>query len=410
MRIAFVDLEFAWPPPGGAQYDVLHTMTGLKGMGHDVRLFCRRDPDVWRYSGVEPGSFPHPVTELEFTLADYTIEKVPPAFREAVDGWKPDIVFLCFCFFFRPYLADALAHYPLIDRFYTYESLCIKDFALFKQDTTCANDYVNTPNACLRCFAWSWRKGVLHGTVSPFARNFLDVDGFSAAYHEKFVQHLRTVNAIVVYNEMTRQRLLGVNPNIHVVPGGVHTREFAYSPAPLKGRDEKKIIFMSGRADDYLKGVNTLLYACDILADRRDDFEVWVTHTDPTKSRPWLKNLGWRPQGEVAKLYAESDICVVPSIWDEPFGMVAVEAMASGRPVCVSRVGGLQHIVEHEVSGFVFERKSHLELAVYLNRLLDNPDQRRAMGEAGRRRAEEEYDWARVVERFYPPIFEKILP
>ena len=70
--------------------------------------------------------------------------------------------------------------------------------------------------------------------------------------------------------------------------------------------------------------------------------------------------------------YQRSSICVVPSLWEEPFGLVAVEAMASGRPVCVSRVGGLQYIPVHGESGYVYDRLDGEALARHLNNLLDD--------------------------------------
>lgn len=53
MRLAFIDLQFGWPPPGGAPFDLVNTMTELQRMGHDVRLFCVRDTRQWRFSGVD---------------------------------------------------------------------------------------------------------------------------------------------------------------------------------------------------------------------------------------------------------------------------------------------------------------------------------------------------------------------
>src|SRR5690606_27514125 len=118
--------------------------------------------------------------------------------------------------------------------------------------------------------------------------------------------------------------------------------------------------------------------------------------------------LGWCDLPTVRRLYTESDICVVPSLWDEPFGLVAVEAMATGRPVVVSRVGGLQHIPIPEETGLVHDRKDYAELADHLRRLLDDYDLRRRMGDAGRRRAESEFDWRVIVSRYLPSMLEEI--
>jgi glycosyltransferase involved in cell wall biosynthesis len=148
--------------------------------------------------------------------------------------------------------------------------------------------------------------------------------------------------------------------------------------------------------------------AADLLAQNRSDFEVWVTWPGIEPDKDYLKAVGWRDHTGIMDLYRQADICVVPSVWDEPFGLVAVEAMATGRPVCVSRVGGLQHIVQHEETGFVFDREDSATLAAQLARLLEGAELRRRMGDAGRRRAETEYDWKQVVCKHYPPLLKEL--
>jgi len=79
------------------------------------------------------------------------------------------------------------------------------------------------------------------------------------------------------------------------------------------------------------------------------------------------------------------DVLVVPSLWDEPFGLVAVEGMARRLPVVVTRSGGLQEIVADGRTGFVVD-KSPEALRRAVGTLLGDPDLRARMGEAGRRR------------------------
>ena len=80
-------------------------------------------------------------------------------------------------------------------------------------------------------------------------------------------------------------------------------------------------------------------------------------------------------------LYGGAAVTAVPSLY-EPFGLVALEAMASGRPVVVSRVGGLMEIVD-DASGFTVEPGDHLDLATRLAALLSDPELARAAGAAG---------------------------
>jgi glycosyltransferase involved in cell wall biosynthesis len=78
---------------------------------------------------------------------------------------------------------------------------------------------------------------------------------------------------------------------------------------------------------------------------------------------------------------------VVPSVWHEPMGQVAVEAMLAGRAVVVSDVGGLRDIVEQGVSGLRVPAGDPAALAAALDELVGDPARAAAMGAAGRARA-----------------------
>lgn len=82
---------------------------------------------------------------------------------------------------------------------------------------------------------------------------------------------------------------------------------------------------------------------------------------------------------------------VAPSIWEEVFGLVILEAYAWGKPVVASRVGGLPEVVRDGETGFLFEPGDAFDLADKLTRLLENPDDVLRMGLAGRKLAETEY-------------------
>ena len=82
--------------------------------------------------------------------------------------------------------------------------------------------------------------------------------------------------------------------------------------------------------------------------------------------------------------------------------------MAAGRPVCASRAGGLQDIVIHGETGFLFDRDDDVRLAEHLARMLDDAALRNTMGAEGLRRAAAEYDWTRVIAKHYPHILETL--
>jgi glycosyltransferase involved in cell wall biosynthesis len=90
--------------------------------------------------------------------------------------------------------------------------------------------------------------------------------------------------------------------------------------------------------------------------------------------------------GEMPNLYAAADVVAVPS-WEEPFGFVAVEAMAASRPVVGTTGGGTPEVVAGDETGILVPPRDPDALAVAIHRLLGNPALARQMGMAGHRRA-----------------------
>ncbi|HAA30633.1 MAG TPA: glycoside hydrolase [Cyanobacteria bacterium UBA8553] len=96
--------------------------------------------------------------------------------------------------------------------------------------------------------------------------------------------------------------------------------------------------------------------------------------------------------------YAAADVCVVPSHY-EPFGLVAIEAMASGPPVVASQVGGLQFTVISEVTGLLAPPQDEVAFAQAIDRILSNPEWADELGQMGRQRVEIALSWHSVASR-----------
>jgi D-inositol-3-phosphate glycosyltransferase len=101
------------------------------------------------------------------------------------------------------------------------------------------------------------------------------------------------------------------------------------------------------------------------------------------------------PRPDVPALLRSADV-VACCPWYEPFGLVAVEAMACGVPVVASAVGGLAESVLHEVTGVHVPPRQPESIAAALGRLLADEGERRAMGAAAHRRAQR-FGWDRVA-------------
>ena len=101
---------------------------------------------------------------------------------------------------------------------------------------------------------------------------------------------------------------------------------------------------------------------------------------------------------ELIQAFHACDVFVLPSM-HEPFGIVVLEAWSSGKPVIVSRVGGLQTLVRDGETGFFIDpnsRDAATDLAGKLDRFAAKPELKHKMGDAGRREAKLKYDWAQI--------------
>jgi glycosyltransferase involved in cell wall biosynthesis len=141
------------------------------------------------------------------------------------------------------------------------------------------------------------------------------------------------------------------------------------------------------------KGVLTLLKAHNNISN---DFELKIVGTGPLedslhKSFPKAEFLGYKTGHELNELIANAAFVIVPSEWYENCSMSVLEAMALGKPVIGSRIGGIPEQVEHDKTGFLFEMGNVNELAEKMNILHANPDLSIQMGQAARKKCENEY-------------------
>ncbi len=189
-------------------------------------------------------------------------------------------------------------------------------------------------------------------------------------------------------------------------PGRHHKAQGVNPGRPDAGLEAPPLVtlFMAAVAGEVIKGFHVAHEACRILRETRSDFELVVTFDPPGPIDEFTRSVGWCSQDELPGHYRDADICLVPTIAQDALSITSVEAMAAGKPVIASRIGGLPYTVSDGLTGLLFEPGNAFDLAEKIGRLLDEPHLRSQMGLAGRRRFEEDFMWPDVIKRYWRPL------
>ena len=110
---------------------------------------------------------------------------------------------------------------------------------------------------------------------------------------------------------------------------------------------------------------------------------------------------------EVAGIYAVADLSYYPSSVAEPFGLTMLESMASGKPMIVTRAGGMPEVIKNKVNGFVVSPRNHEALARKTIELLTNEKLRKKLGKTALRMVREKYNKRKMAEKTIA-VYEKV--
>lgn len=151
------------------------------------------------------------------------------------------------------------------------------------------------------------------------------------------------------------------------------------------------------------KGIETLLAAHGGLESK---LPLKIVGTGPlfeslSARFPRVEFLGYKTGEELKTLIADAAFVVVPSEWYENCSMAVLEAMALGKPVIGSRIGGIPEQIENGRTGFLFEMGNREELSEKMQRLTACPELRAVMGLTARRKLEECYSLRRHNDQLF---------
>jgi D-inositol-3-phosphate glycosyltransferase len=231
------------------------------------------------------------------------------------------------------------------------------------------------------------------------------------------------------------RQLLSTKGNIDIIPCGTDIHHFGSierqaARAELGIDVNAKLVLYVGRFDQR-KGIETLVRAIGkskFLGDEklqiiigggsvpgqsdgieRDRIEAIVKELGITNC---VKFPGRLSQEILPIYYAAADVSVVPSHY-EPFGLVAIEAMASGTPVVASDVGGLQFTVVPEKTGLLAPAQDFVAFADAIDQILENPQWRDELGESAKQHVQAKFSWdgvASQLDELYTQLLLQPLP
>jgi glycosyltransferase involved in cell wall biosynthesis len=140
-----------------------------------------------------------------------------------------------------------------------------------------------------------------------------------------------------------------------------------------------------------------------------DSYEAQVRDS-AVSLKPHIRFLGLVPRTQMPALYTAADMVCVPSVWPDPHPTVVCEAMAAGRPVIGSAVGGITETIKHGKSGYLVPPGDEEALAAAITKLCANKDLRRKLGQTGQKSAQVAFSWqisARRLGMIYAALLER---
>jgi len=245
------------------------------------------------------------------------------------------------------------------------------------------------------------------GTFHAYRENRHPFMGPMQPVLQKFVNKL---DAKICVSEAARDLINRYFPDDYqVIPNGIDAHYFGgagIEPVERFNDGRPNILFV-GRMDKR-KGFRYLLEAFVQVAQAIPDARLIVVGAYSKEDKEpfvWyayehhlsgVKFVGRVSPEELPRYYKTCDLFCAPSTGFESFGIVLLEAMAAGRPIVAANIAGYRSVLQDGREGLLVEPENERALAEAIIRVLRDPALRAAMGEQGRRKAEQ-YDWPIVA-------------
>jgi glycosyltransferase involved in cell wall biosynthesis len=236
----------------------------------------------------------------------------------------------------------------------------------------------------------------------------------------------RHVDGVVAVSNVVKDSLIdsGVPPGkIEVIYNAVDLIQFAPVAADRKdirgelGLDPDDIVVGTAGKLEEGKGVFELLRAFALLSNDRHDLKLLFVGSGPEKTRmeKMAEQLSVREsvifaglRNDMARMYAAMDVFCLPSTCIEAFGMVIIEAMAMGKPVVATSVGGIPEVVQDGINGVLVSPGDPGALADAIRRLINDSVLSNRLAAKGRATVERYYS-EEVTGRAFEDMIREVL-
>lgn len=317
---------------GGVETYIVSLKKALIKEGHDVRIFSATTEkhkatfSDYTFPGINEYSF--------FRFIPYAFNiKAIKNLKKVLKEFKPDVVHIHYIYYhFSPSILFALGKYPTIYTLHAHELIAPVGV---DRKAECRHDYIDYCRHCLplhRYYIEKIKRRIFKG-LSGVIDNYVSPSEYYRDIHLKAGFKNITVlsNAVEIFEESP----------------------LAYN----------KIILYVGRLERG-KGVHVLIESMDIIHKQVPESKLVIVGTGSDEimlkdmvnkngQQPYITFMGQASHNNIEKHYIKCDVVVVPSTWQEPFGLVGVEAMSVGRPVIGTRVGGIPDWLKDAQNGFL---------------------------------------------------------
>jgi glycosyltransferase involved in cell wall biosynthesis len=376
----------AYPPRfiGGAELIAHYQAKVLKKQGHEVLVFAGLSDDKGKRYSVNEDVFEGiPVQRVCLHSSDYNGEyvnfyhkEVEDLFSRLLDDFSPDIVHFHNIIGLSVGLPEIARHRNIktILTLHDYWGICHKN-TLIKDDGLICEDF----GECTKC--------------RPFIFDERWTSLPSRMRKDYIALKLRDMDAVIsptAYLAKIYERSGLFRHKIRVVPNGIDIARFQ-KVGQKKKHQEVRFSFIGhlGRH----KGVQTIIEALlhikakervklNIVGEggQRSELEEIVQKAGVNKS---VKFWGKVDNNRIEKVYAKTDVLILPSIWPENQPVTITEAMACSLPVIAARMGGIPELVEDGKTGYLFEARNPKDLALKMSAFLADPSKIVEFGDNG---------------------------